>query len=327
MQTYQKYLSFILIALILIIGYFYLQNKQNYVDKVHTVLVNILNKQIENEKLQAFNFAFALSQNETLQESLYNNDAAKGYEILKEHMYALEIFSNSKINAQIVKKDFSIFARSWDNRDAGLNVKTYRPDLYEILKNKRPHVSFEAARKLVLIASIPIIREHEVIGFMEVIKRFDSLKENLANYDMDLLVLLNSKYKRQAVLLKKHPKIENMIVANDGANIEHIANLQKIGISKLLNQGKIEDERYFYFLRAIVNNNGDNIGSFVLIISKKKLALFSAFESQLDSLFTYARKDLYYSILKNNDRMDNFSSLNDNNTSSDNSSISRGKIK
>lgn len=327
METYQKYLSFLLIALILLSSYFYLQNKQNYRDKVHTVLINILNKQIDDEKLQAFNFAFALSQNETLQNSLKNNNASKGYKILQEYMHALEIFSNSKINAQILTKDFSIFARSWDNRDAGVNVGKYRPDLLEMLQSRRAHLSFEAARRLVLIASIPIISDNQVIGFVEVIKRFDSLKEKLAHYDMDLLVLLNAKYKQQAIFLKENPKIENMIVANSDANIAHIANLQKTGISKLLNEGSLQEKNYFYFLRPIVNNNGDNIGSFVLIISKKKLALFSAFEAELDSLFTYARKDLYYSTLQNSDTINALSYFNDTNTSTPQINLSRGKIK
>lgn len=327
METYQKYLSFLLLALIVLSSYFYLQNKQDHLDKVHTVLINILNKQIENEKVQAFNFAFALSQNETLQNSLINNNAKKGYKLLQEYMNALEIFSNSKINAQILTKDFSIFARSWDNSDAGVNVAKYRPDLLEMLKSRRAHLSFEAARKLVLIASIPIIRNTQVIGFIEVITRFDSLKENLAHYDIDLLVLLDSKYKHQAVLLKDSPTIENMIVANSSANVEHIASLQKLGLKKLLNEGSLEENSYFYFLRSIVNNNGDNIGSFILIISKKKLALFNAFESELESLFTYARKDLYYSIIKNSDKTNLFSSANDNNSSQTQMNISRGKIR
>lgn len=327
MQTYQKYLSLLLIALILMSSYFYLQNKQNHVDKVHTVLINILNEQIENEKIEAFNFAFALSQNETLQNSLKNNKPKKGYKILQEHMRALEIFSNSKINAQIVTKEFTIFARSWDNRDAGVNVAKYRPDLQEILTNRKPHLSFEAARRLVLIASIPIISDEEVIGFMEVIKRFDSLKDKLAHYDMDLLVLLDSKYKQQAILLKNNPKIKNMIVANKEANVEHIAYLQEVGLSKLFNEGRLESKHHFYFLRTIVNNNGDNIGSFVLIISKKKLELFSAFESELDSLFTYARKDLYYSIINNDDKIDVLSTFSEQNTSQTQVNISRGKIK
>lgn len=327
METYQKYLSLLLIALIILSSYFYIQNKQNYEDKVHTVLVNILNKQIENEKVQAFNFAFALSKNETLHNSLKNHNSEQAYKILQEYMNALEIFNNSKINAQILTKDFSIVARSWDNSDAGLNVKKYRPDLQKILESKRAELSFEAARRLVLIASIPIMNDEEVIGFVEVIKRFDSLKENIANYDVDLLVLLHDKYEEQAILLKNNPKIENMIVANEEANVEHITNLQKIGIAKLFSEGKLEDEHYFYFLRAILNNNGDNIGSFVLIISKKKLALFSAFESELDSLFTYARKDLYYSIIENNDKIDVLSCFNDKNSSTEQTNISRGKIK
>ncbi|MFT5660053.1 MAG: hypothetical protein ACI9TV_000687 [Sulfurimonas sp.] len=327
MKTYQKYLSLLLIAIFILGSYFYLQNQKNYISKVHTVLINILNKQIENEKVQAFNFAFALSQNETLQNSLKNNNAKKGYKILQEHMHALEIFSNSKIHAQILTKDFVIFARSWDNRDAGVSVKKNRPDLQGMQKSKRPHLSFEAARKLVLIASIPIISDEKIIGYLEVIQRFKSLKKNLANYDMNLLVLLNSKYKQQAILLKNNPKIENMIVADNEANVEHIAYLQKVGISKLLNNGKLEGEHHFYFLRAILNNNGDNIGSFVLIVSRKKLELFSAFESELDSFFTYARKDLYYSINNNNNKTDVFSCFEDTDTYDNQINISRGKIK
>ncbi len=327
MKTYQKYLALLLVALFFLSSYFYLQNKKDYVRKVHTVLINTLNKQIENEKVQAFNFAFALSQNETLQNALKDNNAEKGYKILQEHMYALKVFSNSKINAQILTKDFFIFARSWDNSDAGVNVKKSRPDLQVTPKTKIPHLSFEAARKLVLIASIPIISNQKIIGYVEVIKRFKSLKKNLAHYGMGLLVLLNSKYQEQAILLKENPRIENMIVADDEANVEHIAYLKQIGISKLLTNGKLEGKHYFYFLRPILNNQGDNIGSFVLIISKKKLELFSAFESEMDSFFTYARKDLYYSIIKNNDKQDIFSYFNDEHNSSKQMNISRGKIK
>lgn len=50
MKLYQKYLVLLLVALILLSGYFYIQHKQNYVNRVHTVLINLLNKQIENEK-------------------------------------------------------------------------------------------------------------------------------------------------------------------------------------------------------------------------------------------------------------------------------------
>lgn len=327
MKLYQKYLVLLLVALILLSGYFYIQHKQNYVNRVHTVLINLLNKQIENEKAETFNFAFALSQNETLQDSIKNNDAKKSYKILQEYMNALEIFSSFNINAQILTKDFVIFARSWDNRDAGLNVKKYRPDLQTMLTDTKPHLSFEAARKLVLIASIPIIKDKKLIGFIEVIRRFDSLEKFLKNYDIEFMALLNSKYKQQSVLLQNNPKIGNMIVANNGANIEHIKYLQKVGIKKLLNQGKQKGKNHFYFSRTVLNNNGDNIGDFVLIISKKKLALFSAFESELDSFFTYARKDLYYSIIKNDDGLDTFLCLSDKDNSDNDTKISRGKIK
>jgi len=327
MKLYQKYLVLLLVVLIVSSVYFYIQNKQEYSNRVHTVLINLLNKQLEREKAEAFNFAFALSQNETLQSAIKNNNYKKSYTILKQYMSALETFSGSKVHAQILTKEYVILARSWNNSDAGLSVKKFRPDLKEISKNKKPHLSFEAARKLVLIASIPIIKDNKLIGFIEVIRRFNSLEEYFTNYDIGIMALLHSKYENQAVLLNKNSRIENMIVANDGANIEHIAYLKKLGISKLFNQGKLEGKNHVYFSRAILNSERENIGYFILIISKQKLKLFSAFEAELNTFFTYARKDLYYSLIKNQDSADTYACFKQDKISNNHTNISRGKIK
>lgn len=307
MKLYQKYLALILMVLLLTIVYFYVQNKQEFVTRVNSVLINLLDKQIESEKSKAFSFALALSQNETLQTAIQNNDSAKGYEILKRYMKTLETFSGSKVRTQIVTKDFIIFARSWDNRDAGLNIKPYRPDLVEMRQTRTPHLSFEAARRLVLIASIPIIKEDKLIGFLEVIQRLDSLENNFANYEIDLLALLDEQYEDQSVLLDRNPRIGDMIVANEKANINHIAYLQKVGLKRLLSLGILEGESHFYFSKAILNTKGDRIGSFILILSKKKIKLFSAFEEELDTFFTYARKDLYYSTINRDPSMNLYS--------------------
>jgi len=309
MKLYQKYLALILMILFIAIIYFYLQNKREFVNRVNIVLVNLLDKQIEQEKAKAFSFAFALSQNETLQAAIQNNDMAKAYEILERYMSTLEVFSGSKIRTQIISKDFIIFARSWDNRDAGLRIKEYRPDLEEMVTTLVPHLSFEAARRLVLIASIPIVKDGDFIGFVEVIQRFNTIESFFENYDVNLLVLLYDKYENQAVLLKENPRIRNTIVANEGANINHIAYLEQVGIDKLLAQGTLNGERHIYFSKAILNSEGQNIGSFVLALSKKKLRLFSAFEKELDTFFTYARKDLYYSITNRHPSINIYSDL------------------
>ena len=222
MKLYQKYLVFILLFLIILISYFYVQNKQEFNDRVHTVLLNILNKQIQNEKSRAFNFAFALSQNEILKKSLQKDNAQKAYEILQTYMNTLETFSGSKIRIQVIAKDFTIFARSWDNSDAGLNVKAYRPDLQEMKEKLIPHLSYEAARRLVLIASIPIVEKKQCIGFVEVIQKFDSLERYFSQYNINMIALLDNKYEKQSVLLHNNPRIKNMIVANNGANINYI---------------------------------------------------------------------------------------------------------
>jgi len=293
MKLYQKYLFVILILLVGIIAYFHFKDRQNFVNQIHTVLLNILDNEIKNQKLKAFNFAYSLSQNESLKQAILNKNGKESYHILKQYMNTLETFNGSKINAQIVLTDFTIFARSWDNSDAGVNVKQNRPDLEIMKKTLNPHVAFEAARKLVLIASIPMMHENRCIGFLDVIQRFDSFEEYFLQYDIDIIVLVNERYKKQTVLLEKNPHIDNMIVANAGANINHIKNLRKLNLNQLKNSGMVENEKYFYFSKVILNDVGDNIGYFILVLSKDKLTLFRNFEKELKSFFTYTRKDLY----------------------------------
>lgn len=325
MKNYQKLILFVTMALLFIAIYFYMQRQEDYTQRVHTVLINILQKQIDNEKAYAFNFAFALSQNDTLQKAIIKNEALKGYKILKEHMRALEVFSKSHMHAQILTTDMTIFARSWDNTEAGLNVKKYRPDLNEILKEKKPHLAYEAARKLVLIASIPIVKNEKVIGIIEVIRRFSTLQRKLAKYDIDFIALLDDKYRPNAVLLHINPTINHMIVANDNANVEHIRSLRRLNTEKLFTTGILEGERHYFFSKAILNHENEKIGYFVLIVSKQKLALFNEFEAQMDSFFTYARKDLYYSIMTHRHRDSPFSCLQETKTQKDDTVV-RGRI-
>lgn len=295
MRIYQKYLALSLLILFAMIVYFYVQKKEEFVNRIDIVLMNLLDKQIEQEKAESFAFSFALAQNETLQTAIERNDTAKATEILKRYASTLEVFSGSKVHAQIVTNDFIIFARNWENTSTGLSIKAYRPDLADIIRTRKPHLSFEAARRMVLIASIPVIKDKRLIGFIEVIQNFDTLKNYFANYDIDLLVLMDVKYQNQAVLLKNNPRIGNTIVANDDANIHHIAYLKRAGLNRLLTRGILEGDDYVYFSRAILNADGQNIGSFILVLSKQKMKLFNAFEEELDTFLTYSRKDLYFS--------------------------------
>jgi|GEM_PF-934478 len=288
--------AFILVLLVALTAYFYVKNEQEFEERVHSVLINLLSEKVAREKAKAFNFALALSQNETLQKAIKYNDAKKSYIILKNYMNTIETFSGSQVRMQIVSKDYTIFARSWDNTDAGVNIKTNRPDLQEVKRTLTPHLSFVAARRLVLIASIPIVKDGEFIAFLEVIQNFGELEKYFSNYGVGLLVLLDTKYEKQAVLLKDNPRISNMIVANTGANINHIKILRNINLQTLRNHGFVKKDNYAFFYKSILNADDENIGSFILILSKDRLKLFSAFETELDTFFTYARKDIYNSV-------------------------------
>ncbi|MDQ7042428.1 MAG: cache domain-containing protein [Sulfurimonas sp.] len=296
MKLYQKYLALILLILLVSTAYFYMKSEREFQERIHSVLINLLNKQVANEKEKAFNFALALSQNETLQKAITSNNTQKSYIILKNYMKTIETFSGSQLRIQIVSKDYTILARSWDNTDAGVNVKKNRPDLEEVKQTLKAHLSFVAARRLVLIASIPIIEDGELIAFLEVIQRFGELEQYFSNYGVGLVVLLDDKYEKQAVLLKNRQRISNMIVANLGANINYIEILKKVNLQKLWQHGYVKKDQHLFFYTSILNADDENIGAFVLVLSEERLKLFNAFEQELDTFFTYARKDIYNSV-------------------------------
>ncbi len=296
MRQYQKYMMALLILLGIAIGYFTFKNQENFIKRIDIVLLNMLNKQLKEEKTQAFGFAMALAQNESLQNALENNDSNYTYEIIKRYMETLELFIGMSIHTQIVTKEYKIFARSWDNSDAGLDIKSFRPDLVELAQTKKPKLSIEAARRLVLIATIPILKKGELLGFVEVIHRFKKTKSFFANYDIDFMMLLHKRYANQSVLLQQNPHIADMILATNDISSDLLATLTPKGINLLKSKGLYETHSHIFFSKPILSAKGEDLGLYVLVMGKEKLKLFGAFESELESIFTYARKDLYYSF-------------------------------
>ena len=291
MHLYQKYLLVMITSLLFAGLYFYFKQQDLVVDRVADTLLVILDKKVEEEKRHAFAFAFALSQNETLRKAIKDGDREKSHLILKEYMETLEVFGGTSINVQVVSKDYHLFARSWDSSERGLDILKYRPDLMHIAKTKKPQLSYEATRRLVLIASIPLLVDGEVDGFIEVIEQFDDLEDYLARYDVELIVLLDKKYKKRTVLLQSRPQIGEFVVANKDANIHHISYLQEVGVDELLKKGILKGEGCYYFAKNILNSDGKRIGNFVLVLSQKKVELFSAYSQSLSAMLAYTQKD------------------------------------
>ena len=258
----------------------------------------MLDKQLLLERQQSFAFAMSLAQNESLHHAIEEDDAQNANEILKSYMDSLKSFSGESLHAQIITKDLTIFARSWDSSEIGLPIKNFRPDLEEVAKTKKPKLSIEAARRLVLIATIPMIHDKEIVGYMEIIRRFDTTQRYFKNFDITFLMLLKETYEEQSILLYNHPRINNMILASTSITNQHLNYLRREGLERLQRNGIDQESQDIYFSKPILNSRGDELGLFVITLSKQKLKLFSGFEKEIANIFTYAGKDVYYSLLE-----------------------------
>jgi len=293
MKLYQKYLVILLLILVGFIAYFYLQNKQNFVNRVHTVLLNILNNKIKNEKSKAFNFAYSLSQNEKLKQAILEKNTTQGYDILKQYMNTLETFNGSKIHAQIVLTDFIIFARSWDNIYAGMPLGDYRTDLDYFKTHKTPRTSIEIGRRLGIKATVPIYDEVGLLlGFVEVISFFESLTEFFSSIGIDLYVLMNEKHLDIAVLMRDNLVIDEYVVANRTYSHTHVGTLKALDF-KELKSGRIlhKDDKYIFY-ETMTTGDSRTIGAYLFVLPQKYLEYFRNPDDDISFLINVTRSSL-----------------------------------
>ncbi|MDN5052460.1 cache domain-containing protein [Aliarcobacter butzleri] len=198
----KTYKNFIFLFVVVISTLLYFLNKynniieQNEIDIFVSNQVELVQQELTNQKNQALSLAILFSKNQNIIDNLEQD---KPKELKKEILKLLEIiktYSNqNNLQVQIHTKDLKVFVRSWEDKDSGLSLESFRKGLVKVKETKEPYVSNELGKRFNIKAIAPIFnRSGEYIGTIEVIMDYSDLKNRLKYMGIDIIALLEKEY-------------------------------------------------------------------------------------------------------------------------------------
>ncbi|MCT7553599.1 cache domain-containing protein [Aliarcobacter butzleri] len=198
----KTYKNFIFLFVVVISTLLYFLNKynniieQNEIDIFVSNQVELVQQELTNQKNQALSLAILFSKNQNIIDNLEQN---KPKELKKEILKLLEIiktYSNqNNLQVQIHTKDLKVFVRSWEDKDSGLSLESFRKGLVKVKETKEPYVSNELGKRFNIKAIAPIFNKSgEYIGTIEVIMDYSDLKNRLKYMGIDIIALLEKEY-------------------------------------------------------------------------------------------------------------------------------------
>jgi len=286
---------FTLIVIIIAIGMFYYKNevKEQKINHIMDQMTLTLESELKSHKMDDLKMALFLSKNKALVDALENDDEDLGYKILSDITTTIKKDTNILIRAQIITKELNIFARSWDDIYAGMPIGDYRTDLKYFETHTTPRTSIEIGRRLGIKATVPIYKDGEFLGFVEVISFFKSITEFFSSMGVDIYVLLDVKHTDTAVLMMENLTIDNYIVSNRNYNYSHIQTLSEMDFKELKLSNIMYADKKYLFYESMYDGDFKAIGAFVFVLPEKYLNYFRNPEDDISFLINVTRSGLY----------------------------------
>lgn len=243
-KTYKKFiLSFIIIFITLLYFLYKYNNKieQNQIDILVSNRVEIVQNELTNQKNHALSLAILFSKNQNIV-SFLENDKPK--ELKKELLTSLENIKNytniNNIQIQVHTKDLKVFVRSWEDKDTGLSLESFRKGIVKVKETQEPFVSNELGKRFNIKAISPIFNQNsEYIGSIEVIVDYSDLKNRLKYMGIDIIPLLKKEYLPIATYYQEYNMLDDFVVIQNDYDKKFYDYLS-------LNKKYLSNEQFYY---------------------------------------------------------------------------------
>lgn len=237
------------------------QTQTENIKKFLDFQTQILNKNIEEEKLSAMTVATLLAQNEHVKKCMSQNNRQMCLETLGEFTKTLSkvpIYENAKFH--IHTPEMRSFARSW--------IPLYNDDLTSfrhLLAEAKNGVAagIEVGRAGVFIRSVaPIFEDKKMLGSIEVLLDFKHLSDFFSQQGLDLFVLLDA----GGDLPYQNSSDEGIIdgfhfVNKSYANLNVLPMLKDI---KFKSGGFYQTDSHAFTVQPMNDAKGERVGYFVI---------------------------------------------------------------
>lgn len=274
LKTYKSILVLFIIVIITLLFFLKKYNdilEQDQIDILVSKNVEIITNEISNQKKHALSLSILLSQNQDIITLLQNNKPKKLQNELNTILQTISSYTDlNNIQIQVHTKELKVFVRSWENKDSGLALSSFRKGLVKVKQTKQPYVSNELGKRLNIKAIAPIFDEEKnYIGSLEVITDYMELKKRLGLIDIQILPLLDGKFLDIAKYHQNNKKLHNFVLIEK----EYDQKLYDL----LYSHPKLLLAKDFYHqldnniitLIPIGEFNGTNVGYIVAIFNKE----------------------------------------------------------
>jgi len=248
--------NFIIFFLIIVSILLFFLNKYNDIIQKNELDIRVsnnikfINNEITHQKKYALSLSILFSKNQNIIQNLKADHPEKLKIELKSLLDSISKYTQGQnIQVQVHTKDLKVFVRSWENKDKGLDLSTFREGLVKVYETKQPYVSNELGKRFNIKAISPIFDGNKYIGSLEVITNYEVLKQRLLMAEIDLIPLLNKKFLDIAEKLHSNQKLHDYVILEK--------NYSKSLYSILLNHKEILSNKEYYY------EIGDTIITFI----------------------------------------------------------------
>ncbi len=307
-----RYLNLIFFTIILVvlslIIFFSLEDQRSDIKKVSDIATEYLTKLINKDSDNLLSISLALSGNGEIKDALRSDDEIKEHNILKDISRQYNKYIDiDDLKIQVISSDGYLFARSWDSAFGGFPLEWVRDDMDDILRNNQPKSGIELGMFLTIRATTPIFDGSSVIGYIEVIKLLSDVTSELRFNGIELIVLMENRYLKEASLMRDNRVIDNFVVANKNASSIYVKKLSKLSLSLLLKDHYLYKDDILYVMRSMNNTKGKRLGYFVLCLPPNTYNKLS----KNSTLLSLIQNDLSYVVDRSKNSLSGFRSYSD----------------
>jgi len=271
-KTYKSFIIFFITIILILLFFLKKYNdiiKHDQIDILVSKNTELINNELSYQKKHALSLAILFSKNQNIINFLKQKEPEKLKNELNNLINLISNYTKIKnIQIQVHTKELKVFVRSWENKDSGLNLTSFRHGLVKVKKTKQPFVSNELGKRFNIKAISPIFDNKKYIGSIEVIVDYSSLKNRLKLAGIEIIPLLDDNFLDIAQYHKENAKLYNYVVIEKNYN-------KKLYDILLHNKNILKREKFYYEIEdkiitiiSLGNIKGKSVGYLVASFEK-----------------------------------------------------------
>jgi len=166
---------------------------------------------------------------------------------------------------QVLDKNLTSIYRSWTSKKND-NMRVLREDLLTVLKTKNPTYAISSGKyDLSIKAMIPLLREGEVIGIVEVVSHFNSIAKQMKYFNVDSLVLLLKENTKKLEYPFTNIFINGYYVANFDAPKDILDHMKVHGVQRYITDTYIIEDGFLVSTLELKGINKETIAYYIML--------------------------------------------------------------